>query len=345
MRNQLSVLTIAEVERLIRYRYDILNIQDIIQVNSSRTNGYQIVCSDNQYFLKEAQGKTSFTKVQNEYKINQFLEERDIPIAKFYNTVKGEVVWEYKDSVFHLEEYIDGKIYKMNATPRWLIEDSTVLLGRIHKELEAYPKLDDGVGRKFYSGWNTEGTVKLYKYLLDRLNCVKDEEFKSQIWEDLNFKLDLLNKVEKFKLDYDKLTISNSHGDYSIMQIFCGEGNINAIGDFTDACRLPICLEVIRSYTYADDKCKNGKEIDIENLKEYLRLYLKHNTLSEYDIKMMPYLYYYHLIRSRLGYKEYILSSQDDKKDILDLEFWRTNMCRWLDKNVDLLSYELATNL
>lgn len=62
---------------------------------------------------------------------------------------------------------------------------------------------------------------------------------------------------------------------------------------------------------------------------------------NSYDIKMMPYLYYYHLTRSKFGYREYILSSQNNREELLQFAFWRTTMCRWLDKNVDVLSYEL----
>lgn len=340
-----SVLTLEEVEKLLKDRYSITNIQDIIHIDNSSANCYHIICLDKQYFFKEIQSNYSFEKVQDEYKINEFLRKKYIPTAEFYKTLNGECIWEYKNHVFHLQTYIEGKTYKMNTAPKWLMNDSAMYIGKIHKELMNYPRLEDGFGERFFLQWDIHNSMKLYENLLEKSTHIQDEAIKLKIIEDLKFKLSILPKIANLKFDYNKFTVSNSHGDYSIIQILCGEKKINAIIDFTATCSLPICWEVIRSYTYADPKCIDGREIDVENLKEYLKLYLKHNSLSSYDVKMMPYLYYYHLTRSRFGYKEYILSSQNDNEELLQFAFWRTNMCRWLDENVELLSYELSNNL
>lgn len=43
------------------------------------------------------------------------------------------------------------------------------------------------------------------------------------------------------------------------------------------------------AYTYTDPACKVGR------FKTYLNEYLKYFPLSNYDLKMMPYFYYYQL--------------------------------------------------
>lgn len=340
-----SVLTLDEIEILIKDRYAIKNVLDIIHIDNSSANCYHIICNDRQYFLKEIQSNYSLEKVKNECKINYFLKERDIPTTEFYKTLNGEYLWEYKNHVFHLQPYIDGKTYKMNTAPEWLMDDSAIFLGKIHKALMEYPKLEVEFGEKFFNEWNVNNFIKSYENMIEESRNIKDEKIKLKIIDDLKFKLDILPKIANIKFEYNKFTVSNSHGDYSIMQIICNIKEINKIIDFTGACCLPICWEVIRSYTYADPKCINGNEIDIENLKRYIKLYIKYNTLSPYDIKMMPYLYYCQLTRSKFGYKEYISNHTSNKEELLQFAFWRTNMCRWLDKNVDLLSYELANNL
>lgn len=340
-----SVLTFEELKGLILQRYNIGNIQNIIQVKNTSANCYIIICSDKKYFFKEIQSNYSFEKVQNEYKINELLLERNIPTTKFYMTLNGEYIWEYKNHVFHLQEYIDGKTYKMNTATDWLMNDSAIYLGRIHKELMDYPKLEDGFGENFFSDWDIKDSIEFYKNMIDKSGNIQNKEIRFKIIEDLNFKLSILPIISKFNFEYNKFTVSNTHGDYSIVQILCDTKKIKKIIDFTDACSLPICWEIIRSYTYADPKCINGIKIDIDNLKQYIKLYRQYNFISSYDIKMMPYLYYYQLTRSKFGYREYILSSQNNKEDLLRFAFWRTNMCRWLDKNVDSLSKELVNNL
>lgn len=340
-----SVLTLDEIGILIKDRYDIKNIQDIIRIDDSSANCYHIISNSKQYFFKEIQSSYSLEKVQNECKINDFLRERNIPTTEFYKTLNGEYIWEYKNHVFHLQPYIDGKAYKMNTAPEWLINDSATFLGKIQSALRDYPMLEDGFGEKFFSEWDVKSSIEYYKIMIEKSKNIEDERIKLKIIEDLKFKLSILPKIERFNFEYNKFTVSNSHGDYSILQILCDTKKINKIIDFTSACSLPICWEIIRSYTYADPKCINGNEIDIKNLKLYIKSYLKFNSLRAYDLKMMPYLYYYHLARSKFGYREYILEPANNKKQLLEFAFWRTNMCRWLDKNVDLLSYELSNNL
>ena len=69
---QKSVLTLEEVEILIKGRYDISNIKDIIHINNSSANCYHIIYDDKQYFFKEIQSNYSLEKVKNEFKINDY---------------------------------------------------------------------------------------------------------------------------------------------------------------------------------------------------------------------------------------------------------------------------------
>ena len=69
--------------------------------------------------------------------------------------------------------------------------------------------------------------------------------------------------------DMDKLTVMNTHGDYSVLQFIYKEEKINAIIDFVSACKMPIVWEIIRSYSYIDPLAKEGK-IDINNLVKYV---------------------------------------------------------------------------
>ena len=138
----------------------------------------------------------------------------------------------------------------------------------------------------------------------------------------------------------DKFTYKNTHGDYFISQILCGEKAINAIIDFTSACVHPACWELIRSYSYADPKCIDG-DIDYDNLKKYIRNYLKHNKLNNYDIKMMPYLYYYQLAVSDY-FSQYYESDNSNKRVLCHYAHFSTLLCRWFERNIEELSNKLV---
>ena len=63
--------------------------------------------------------------------------------------------------------------------------------------------------------------------------------------------------MTNWKFDLGKLTCCNTHGDYNINQIICGENKVNAVIDWTSACRHPVIWEITRSFYYADPGCVN----------------------------------------------------------------------------------------
>ncbi len=46
----------------------------------------------------------------------------------------------------------------------------------------------------------------------------------------------------------------------------------------------------------------------LKNLKKYIDAYLKENELTLLDVEMMPYFYYFNIVRSAYGYPQYINS-------------------------------------
>ena len=127
---------------------------------------------------------------------------------------------------------------------------------------------------------------------------------------------------------------------YNINQIICGEHSINAVIDFTSPCVHPICWEVIRSYSIADRECADGN-INIENLKRYVSKFLEYGKLNNYDLKVMPYLYFYQLLFPNY-YNQYYLSNQSNKQLFLDNAHFCTKLCKWFEFNINNLSDELA---
>ena len=54
-----------------------------------------------------------------------------------------------------------------------------------------------------------------------------------------------------------KMTIMNSHGDYSVQQLIYNDNSKTTVIDFETAKKLPIIWEVLRSYSYIDEEAKD----------------------------------------------------------------------------------------
>lgn len=159
------------------------------------------------------------------------------------------------------------------------------------------------------------------------------------IIKDIEYRISLLKSINKVDIEMNKLTCKNTHGDYSINQTICGQNSINGIIDFTSACIHPICWEVIRSYSIADSECADGN-INVENLKRYIEKFLEYGKLNNYDLKLMPYLYFYQLLFPDY-YRQYYLSDNPNRQLLIDNANFSTKLCKWFELNIDNLSDEL----
>lgn len=153
------------------------------------------------------------------------------------------------------------------------------------------------------------------------------------VWEE---QIRHLKKISKFHIDTKKLTYANSHGDYHIGQAIIHNNDFTVV-DWSSACRLPICLDVITSYVFSSPTCATGK-IDTDGLKKYIRQFTEKFPLTEYDIKAMPYvLYFWHCM---CNYRPDELDDiPDSYKAIAKLI---NNFLNWLYDNVEELSEQLT---
>ena len=55
----------------------------------------------------------------------------------------------------------------------------------------------------------------------------------------------------------------------------------------------------------------------------------------------MPYVYLFQLARSKYGYPQYLNSDSEDREGLLKFAFWRTKMCREVERNAKAISNEL----
>jgi hypothetical protein len=270
--------------------------------------------------------------VENEGPITEFLYNNGISVARFLQTKSGGYVVKTDKVRFHMQEFIEGEIFKLNAAPDWFMEESAHMLGKIHAVLQNYG--DINVKSEFGDDFFRSATAieRKQHYSKQLYEAVKKKN--ATLVSDLYARIAHLDRISTFDIDPTKLTYANSHRDYDIRQIIVKNKEITVI-DWTSACRFHIGYEVMRSYVLAAPECKNGK-INSDGLKRYIDHYQKYYKLNDYDIRIMPYLFYFQQMIH--NYSPPYETVPDTCKPLCNLII---NLTNWLYQNVDNLSDEL----
>jgi len=280
--------SLDHIKRLILENYDIQKITGISQMNNGIGSNSYFVCSDKGEFIFKDIENNHMNHPENENAILCFLTEKGIPVPRIYKTRSGEPLICNDNKKYHMQTFIDGKIYKYCTSPDWLLMQSAEMLGLIQKTLSKLQQFPLGISKSFFDNFTPNKAIE------NHTNTIKlaQENGEYEVAEIIKEKIGLIERYKSLKFDFSKMTCANTHGDFSINQIICGKEKINAVIDFTSACVHPICWEVIRSYLLAEPKCKDGN-IDVGNYKKYIEKFLIHGYLNNYDIEIMPSLYLY----------------------------------------------------
>ncbi|MGM9876506.1 MAG: phosphotransferase [Bacilli bacterium] len=333
--------TVFTNEKIIEVVKNIYNI-DVYQVeklNRGSANLYSL--NANKYIFKEFQTKYTKEEIDKEIIIINHLKEDDIPVPEYVKTISGEYSFVYENRIVIMQKFIDGYTMESNTGNYDQILESAEYLGKIIKSLETLKiELPSNDVSSWYSKETINESIEKQQKLLQKVSA----DTYPQIYRDLTDKIFMLEYVRD-NLDFrdmDKLTVMNTHGDYSVLQFMYKDGKINAIIDFVSACKMPIVWEVIRSYSYIDPKAKKGK-IDIDNLVQYVKRFTNYIELNKYDFKFMSYLYLVQLLGSTFGYKQYI--ADNSKTSLLDFAFFRTSLCKYLFENAEKITNVLMEEL
>lgn len=230
--------------------------------------------------------------------------------------------------VFHVQKFIEGKVYELNSAPDWLLKESAKMLGKIHAALKNYEGLPVGIGADFFMYMTPENALRSYENSLKIAREMSDKDIEA----DLIYRIELMKNFPKYRFEIDKLTCVNTHGDYFISQLICGEDRINAVIDWTTACVHPAVWEIVRSYVYAAPECADGF-INAENLAEYFRKYLRFSSLNECDLKSAAEIFYYQISVCDY-YGQYFSSAADNREIYLHQAIFSTKLMKWLEGHI-----------
>ena len=332
--------TKRELVEWVNDNYD-LDITSVEETDLGSANCFYLKNDNKTFFMKEFQSKIDQEQLQNEIEVCEFLSKKGIHTSKFYKNTQGEFISKYKEKCISIQEYLNGKTYGMYELPEDLLFKSGRYLGKINSYLSELDNFELSFDDEWLSNWSNEKEIEKLKKLLAEKNTACDGNLTQRISEDFNYKISILSEMEGYSKRFLGSYKCNSHGDYSLLQLLVDNNEINAIVDFASVCCLPPTWEIIRSYTYAASECKEGNCIDFDKFKKYLDEYLKENEIPRKDIILMPSLYFFNLIRSTFGYKQFL---KDNSKGNLEFAFWRTRMCKWLYENLQEFESYLEKN-
>ncbi len=294
-----------------------ISIEKIEKINQGTANIYKLFSNNNKYILKEFQSKYSEEDVLREIKAIGYLKENTkIPLPEFVICKNGNKYFKHNGKTVIMQKFIEGHVYNKNEGNYKNIIESAYYLGNIING---------------FDGFETSESMKIKElYSIEEFN-------KAEIKYN-----EILKKIGNSEIE--KITHKVSHGDYSCLQfIYDDKNEVKAIIDFIKVKKLPIVWEIARSYSYIDQKAKNG-DIDIDNIVSYTNAVAKITNLNKYDRKYLPYVYLIQLARSAYGYEQYF-EDVKNKNELLDFAFYRTNICRSLYKKAKEISNKLLNGV
>lgn len=331
-----------EIKQILKEEYGI-EVDSINEINRGTADIFKITSGENKYILKRFSEGRSKESVIKETNIINYLKENGLKVPEYIKTKNGEFYYIYNERVLVLQKFIDGYTMENNTGDYNKTIESATILGKMTKAFENYEGLkEDGIFKKSFSKESIESGIVKMKDLQSKLN--EDNPYKEQFYDDLEFKINVAEELlETFDFNIiDKMTIKNTHGDYSVQQLIYNDENGTTVIDFETAKIMPIVWEIMRSYSYVDKEAVDG-ELNIDTLVDYFKEFTKYIKLNNYDLKYTAHLYLIQLIASVFGYKQF----NDDytKKTLLEFALFRTKLCRYLYNHLDDIGNRLIAEI
>lgn len=330
-----TVFNKKEIKNILNEKYNI-SVLGTLKLRKGSANIYLILAKDKKYILKEFQSKFTPQNVESEYNFLKSLE--DINTYDYLITTDNQCFFVYREKVCVLMEYIKGRTYKNNSLSLKQLEkvayNHSILTRALNKN-QVIENFDT------FLQWRDIDKNRQFmrNFLKKEITNATDKKIKDDYIEKLKI-IESINIRSCLETLNDSINCISCHGDYSIQQLIFNRDKITIL-DFITYRKLPISWEIIRSYSYADKDCKDGK-ININNLIAYLKVFTQNFPLSKQDIEYMPLIYLLQLLSSNYGYKQYI--ADNTQKKLLEFGIFRTNLCLDIFNNLENYKNDLLAS-
>lgn len=247
-------------------------------------------CTEGKFVLK-IPSNSEINHPELEPNLCAYLRENGVPACDFLKNTAGGFISEADDGqIFTVQRLLPGSTLEWNTATEDLLLESAQLLGKIHRVLEDYPPLPEGIGADFFAHMTPKRALESYQNSLS----VAAQRSDRQSVAELQWRIDFMERFPQWQFDLTKLTLRNTHGDYFISQFLCEEGHLSAVIDWTTACVHPVIWEIMRCFVYGAPCCSEV-EIDRPMLERYLDAYCRYEMLNSYDVQNLYKLYWYQI--------------------------------------------------
>ena len=274
-----------------------------------------------------------YQNIESEGVIAGYLAQHGLRVARFLPNKEGSWVTRCAENQFTVQEFVEGKTLALNSAPEWFLEKAADYLGKTTVALKDYGPLPMPFDKNFFAPGNA--LRKKRQYLEEQKSAQPNLV---PIYEE---QIHHLERIAQFHIDTDRLTYTNSHGDFHIGQAIVKDRDITVV-DWACACRLPICLDIATCYAFASPRCCEGT-VDAEGLCRFIRIYTKHAPFTPYDIQALPYVMYFWYCICNYSPAELssIAASDHLAENYQPIAVLIQRLLRWLFVHVDELSKEL----
>lgn len=334
-----------KLEQILKTQYNLVNPVYYASVLTGVSYIYLVKSEDKTYFVKHLKSKFDEDHIEQESILVNYLAEKGIYIPKVYKNIYGKYSTKFNDSQIQVQEYIEGSTFINNDVPQNVLFYSPKILATINNYLNnlknVFFKLKDehleNVDLAYYDS-------KFNKLITDAKQNIDDSnEFKYKVLEDLNFKHSNLHYFQNMNIQKEKITFANTHGDFHPKQLLLSNRKIYIV-DFDTFCKRSAIFDLLHFYFQASKHSKWG-DINKEELKDYIKVYMDDVPLTSYDIKHSLTIYARKLIRGSFGYKQFIYKIGGNRLDHLKFGFWQTSLLKNLIEQKDDISDYLVRNL
>ena len=247
-------------------------------------------CAEGEYVLKFP-ATNAINHPEAEPELCAFLRKQGIPACDFLKNGAGNFLSrDVNGRIFTVQKRFSGRTPEWNSASETLLLESAEMLGRIHRVLQAYPALPEGIGAAFFAHMTPQRALASYRRSLATAVQSGDDAIAAE----LEWRIECMARFPAWRFDLKRLTLRNTHGDYFISQFLCENGHLTAVIDWTTACVHPAIWEVMRSFVYGAACCANG-EIDDALPERYIAAYCRYGALNGYDRDNLCRLYFYQI--------------------------------------------------
>lgn len=318
------MLTLEKIKFLLKKNYNI-NVKKIKKIDDGSAELWII---NMKYVLKYYPIDFNVDKIMNGISVCNYLYNLNYYVPTYYKCLDDSYYFVFDKRYGVLMKYLFGK--KINAfhANKFQLLDSAKFYSKLVCDLRKYANELPYYNIEKYTLYNKKKSI-------EEINCLINLTKNKSIRRDLLLRINLINSLdENIFNDINNVTICNCHGDYYISQCLYKKNHIKGILDFESVKKMPLVVEIIRSYIYLDNR------INIENLIIYVAIFNKYIKLNKYDMYYMPYLYYIYLLRSTFGYKQYI-QNHENKQEYLLLAKKMQSQIIYLSENLEIISKNL----